>query len=32
MTQSIDVLVVFDKAVSIPKPIRIKIYDAGHWK
>lgn len=32
MTQSIDVIVIFDKAVSIPKPLRFKIYDTGHWK
>ena len=30
--QSIDVIVIFDKAVSIPKPLRFKIYDTGHWK
>lgn len=32
MTQSIDVIAIFDKAVSIPKPIRFKIYDIGQWK
>ena len=32
MTQSIDVIVIFDKAVSIPKPLRFKIYDTGRWK
>ncbi len=32
MTQSIDVIVIFDKAVSIPKPLRFKIYDSGQWK
>jgi hypothetical protein len=32
MTQSIDVIVIFDKAVSIPKPLRFKIYDRGQWK
>lgn len=32
MTQSIDVIVIFDKAVSIPRPLRFKIYDSGQWK
>ena len=33
MTQSIDVIVIFDKAVSIPRPLRFKIYDnvSGSW-
>ena len=32
MTQTIDMIVIFDKTVSIPKPLRFKIYDCGHWK
>lgn len=32
MTQSIDVIVIFDKAVSIPRPLRFKIYETGQWK
>lgn len=32
MAQPIDVIAVFDKAVSFPKPLRFKIYDRGQWK
>ena len=32
MVQSIDVIVIFEKMMKEPKPVRFKIYDCGHWK
>ena len=32
MVQSIDVIVIFDKMMKEPKPVRFKIYDSGRWK
>ena len=32
MVQTIDVIVIFDKMMKEPKPVRFKIYDSGRWK
>ncbi len=32
MVQAVDVIVIFDKMMREPKPVRFKIYDSGHWK
>ena len=32
MTQTVDVVAIFDRMIREPKPVRFKIYDNGHWK
>ena len=32
MTQTVDVVAIFDKMIREPKPVRFKIYDSGRWK
>ena len=32
MVQAVDVIVIFDKMMREPKPVRFKVYDSGHWK